>query len=330
MIKRREFITLVGGTAMAWPVKARAQRSTKPVIAVLGSGAANATSSTVQMELLDTSMHEVGLTQGRDYVYETRWGDSDSSRVAALAAELVALRPNAIVVSTNLAAITVQKLSRSVPIVGLSLNAPIATGLVASLAHPGGNITGVSTMADDLFLKLVEIMREALPEVRKLTIMINPTNPSNPLMLDTLMRHFANKDLTIGSVAVGSPADLDAAFVEISRQHPGALFVLTDNSLLGLADKIVAQAMAQQLPTFGSMTYGLPQAGALFNYGRDTKESFHAAARILKKIINGASPNDIPVEQPTKYTLAINLKTAKTLGITVPPTLLARADEVIE
>jgi putative ABC transport system substrate-binding protein len=327
-MKRRVFITLLGGGA-AWPLVARAQKPV-PVIAVLGSGAADSASSTTQMQLLGAGMRELGLVEGKDYVFEARWAGSDSSRIPALAAELLALHPAAVVVSTNLAVTTVQNLSRIVPIVGTSLNAPLAVGLVASLSHPGGNITGVSTMADELVFKVIEIMRELLPQVRNLTVMFNPTNSSNPVMLDMLTREFANKELSIGSVGVRSPADLDAAFAEVSRQHPGALIVLTDNSLQGLADTIIARALAQRVPTFGSFTLTFAQAGALINYARDPKEAFQGTARLLKKILGGAAPADLPVEQPTKFTLAINLKTAKTLGIDIPPMLLSRADEVIE
>jgi putative ABC transport system substrate-binding protein len=321
-VRRRDIIMLLGRAA-AWPLSARAQQRI-PVIAILGSGAADAASSTMQMRLFDASMRELGLVQGRDYVFETRWADSDSSRFSALAAELLALHPSAIVAFTNLAITTVQNLSRTVPIVGASLNAPLAAGLVASLPHPGGNITGVSTMADDLVLKQMEIMREALPKMRNVTVMMNPTNSSNPLMLDLLTGQFANKEFSISPVNVRSPADLDAAFAELSRQRPGALFVLTDSSLAALADTIVARALAQRVPTFGSLT------GALFKYSRDPKEASQGVARLLKKILNGAAPGDLPVEQPTKYILTIDLKTARLLGITVPPSLLAIADEVIE
>jgi len=328
-MQRRGFMTLLGSAAFARPLASRAQQKV-PVIAVLGSGAADSTSSKAQMELLDGGLGELGLVPGRDYVFETRWAGSDSSRFPALATELLAQHPAAVVVSTNLAITTVQNLSRTVPIVGLSMNAPLAVGLVASLAHPGGNVTGVSTMADDLQFKLIEILREVLPQLRKLTVMFNPTNSSNPVMLDMVTRQFASKELTIGSVGVGSPADLDAAFDEVSRQHPDALVVLTDNSLFALADKIIARALAQRLPVIGSFPSDLARAGALMSYGREPKEAFQGAARLLKKILGGAAPADLPVEQPTKYILAINLKTAKLLEINIPPTLLARADELIE
>ena len=318
------------GTALAGvPFTARAQKA-KPVIAFLASGAADADSSRVQMSLLDASMRELGLVQGQDYLLDVRWAGSDASRFSPLAAELLAGHPGAVVVSTNLAAIAVQKLSSTVPIVGTGLNAPVATGLVASLARPGGNITGVATMADDVLIKLFEFMRELLPRERRIAVMKNPTNPSNPLMLDQLMAHAAKNGLVIDAVSVGAPADLDSAFAEISRRPPGALLVLTDNSLFALADRIVTRALAQRVPTFGNFSYPFARAGALVAYSRDPREAFQGVARLLKKLLAGAAPGELPFEQPTKFNLFVNLKTAKALGIEIPPTLLATADEVIE
>jgi putative tryptophan/tyrosine transport system substrate-binding protein len=330
-MRRREFLLMLGGAvaASAMPLAARAQKQI-PVIAILGSGAADASSSKTQMSMLDASMRELGLIQGQDYVFETRWAGSDASRFSVLAAELLAFRPSVVVVSTNLAAIAVQNLSRTVPIVGTGLNAPVATGLVASLNRPGGNITGVATMAEDVLLKLFEMMREALPGVRRVMVMTNPTNPSNLLMLDLLRGHAAKDGLSIDAVSVGAPDDLDAAFAEMARQPAGALFVLTDNSLLGMADRIVARAFALRVPTVGSFTTAFAQTGALFGYSRDPREAFQGVARLLKKLLDGAAPSELPFEQPTKFNLLVNLKTAKALGIEIPPTLLATADEVIE
>jgi len=197
-MRRREFIALIGGTAAAMSLAARGQQRV-PVIGVLGSGAADASSSQAQMNLLDAGMRKLGLFHRRDYVFETRWAGSDSSRIPTLAAELLALRPSAVVVSTNLAVMAVQNLSPTIPIVGASLNDPVAAGFVASLAHPGGSITGVSTMADELLLKLVEIMRGVLPEVRKITAMVNPTNPSNQPLLELLIHNAVSKELSIGT-----------------------------------------------------------------------------------------------------------------------------------
>ena len=327
-MRRRQFIAGLGGVA-AWPIAARAEKAT-PVIAILGSGAADAPSSREQMYELDVGMREIGLVAGRDYVFEARWAGSDSSRFSALAAELLAHDPRAVIVSTPLAALAVQKLSRTVPIVGTSMNAPIATGLAASLAHPGGNITGVATMAEDLQLKLLEMLRATLPRMRRVLVITNPTNPSHPSMIDAFVAQAARDGLAIDFAKVSAPADLDAAFAGMSRQPADAVFVLTDNSLFALADSIIARALEARMPTVGSFSLTFAQHGGLFAYGRDNQEAYYGVARLLKKVLDGASPADIPFEQPTKFNLLINLKTAKLLGIEIPPTLLATANQVIE
>lgn len=327
-MRRRDFIwALVVATVPSFP--ALTQRRV-PVIAILLSGPPESRFSKAQMDLLHAGMASQALVEGKDYVFEIRAADGDSSRFPALAAELLSLHPAACVASTNLAITSIQGLSRTVPIVGASLNSPVAVGLVASLSHPGGNVTGVSTMADELVFKSIEIMREILPQARNVTVVLNPTNSSNPVMLETLTRQLDGSDLVIRPVKVTSSADLDTAFDEVSRQHPDALVILTDNSLLGLGDSLVTRATAQRVPVFAGMGYAFSQAGALINYSRDQVEAFQATARLLKKILEGANPADLPVEQPTKFVLSINLKTAKALNISIPSAILARADEVIE
>jgi putative tryptophan/tyrosine transport system substrate-binding protein len=327
-MRRREFLGFVGGAA-AWAAPAQAQKKA-PVIAFLNSGAADASASKALMLLTEAGLRDVGLVQGQDYVFETRWANGDASRFPALAAELLAGKPSAIVVSTILAVKAAQSLTRTVPIIMTGMNDPVAADLVVSLARPGGNITGVSTMAEDVLLKLIEIMREAMPNVRRLTVMSNSTNPSNPPMVEALKRYVANKELTISTVNVGTPADLDAAFSEMSQQRADALFVLTDNILQALAEPIVTRALAQRVPTFANLGDTYARAGALFDYSRDPPEAFRSVARLLKKVLNGSAAADLPVEQPTKFNLFINQKTAKALGINIPPTLIARADEVFE
>ena len=263
------------------------------------------------MSLTEAGLLENGLVQGRDYMFETRWANSNSSRFPALATELLAGHPSAVVVSTILAVKAVQNLTRTVPIVMTGMNDPVAAGLVTSLARPGGNITGVSTMAEDVLLKLIEIMREVLPNVRKLTVMTNRRTVQSADGRDTdpIRRQQGPYDRHDRREF---PAGLDAAYTEMARQHPGALFVLTDNSLQALAEPIVTRALAQRVPTFANLGISFPQAGALFDYSRDPPEAFKNVARLLKKILGGANPGDLPVEQPTKFNLFINLKTAKT------------------
>jgi putative tryptophan/tyrosine transport system substrate-binding protein len=328
-VRRREFIAALGALAAGTPLAARAQRSV-PVIAILGSGAAEAASSKMQMSLLDAGMRDAGLIEGRDYVFDIRWAGSDASHFPALAAELLSGHPRAVVVSTNTAALAVQKLSLTVPIVGTGLNTPVAVGLVASLARPGGNITGVSTMAEDMQLKLLEMLRETLPNAQRMLVIANPTNPSNPILLEILAAHAAKAGIAIDAVNVTAPADLETVFAALSQQPANAVFVLTDNSLYGLAEPIIARALAARVPCFGNFSEPFAQAGGLFAYSRDPKEAYQGVARLLKRLLDGASPADLPFEQPTKFNLFVNLKTAKALGIDVPERFVVIADQVIE
>jgi putative ABC transport system substrate-binding protein len=328
-MKRREFIAVLGGAAIGLPLTASAQKGA-PVIAILGSGAAAAASSRMQMSLLEAGMRDAGLIEGRDYVFDIRWAGSDASNFSELAAELLADHPRAVVVSTNTAAFAVQKLSRTVPIVGTGLNTPVAVGLVASLARPGGNVTGVSTMAEDVQLKLLEMLHETLPGARRVLAISNPANPSNPPMLEILMAHAVKAGIAIGAVNVTAPADLETVFAELSQQPAKAVFVMTDNGLFGLAEPIIARALAARVPAVGNFSEPFAQAGGLFAYSRDPKEAYQGVARLLKRLLEGASPHDLPFEQPTKFNLFVNLKTAKLLGIEIPRTFLAIADGVIE
>jgi putative ABC transport system substrate-binding protein len=328
-MKRRTFVATLGGATVGVALSARAQKSA-PVIALLGSGAAEAASSKMQMSLLDAGMRDAGLVEGRDYVFDIRWAGSDVSNISALAAELLADHPRAVVVSTNTAAFAVQKLSRSVPIVGTGLNTPVAVGLVASLARPGGNITGVSTMAEDVQLKLLEMLHETLPGARRVLAIANPSNPSNPAMLEILMAHAAKAGIALDAVNVTAPADLETVFAELSQKRAKAVFVLTDNSLFGLAEPIIARALAARVPCFGNFSAPFAEAGGLFAYSRDPKEAYQGVARLLKRLLEGASPHDLPFEQPTKFNLFVNLKTAKALGIDVPERFIVIADRVIE
>jgi len=328
-MRRREFVAALGALAAGAPLRASAQKSV-PVIAILGSGAAEAASSKMQMSLLDAGMRDAGLIEGRDFVFDIRWAGSDASNISGVAAELLADHPRAVVVSTNTAAFAVQKLSRTIPIVGTGLNTPVAVGLVASLARPGGNITGVSTMAEDVQLKLLEMLQETLPGARRVLAISNPSNPSNPVMLEILMAHAAKTGIALDAVNVTAPADLETVFAELSQKPAKAVFVLTDNGLFGLAEPIIARALAAQVPCFGNFSEPFAKTGGLFAYSRDPKEAYEGVARLLKRLLEGASPHDLPFEQPTKFNLFVNLKTAKILGIEIPRTFLAIADGVIE
>jgi putative ABC transport system substrate-binding protein len=328
-MRRRTLLASAAG-GLLLPARVHAQSRQIPVIAVLGSGAADAASSRQQMAMLEAGLRELGLLPGRDYAIVARWAGSDPGRFEPLAAELLAEKPAAVVVSTNLAALAVQKQSRSVAIVGTGLNAPVAAGLASSLGRPGGSVTGVSTMAEEILLKLFEMMREVLPAARRIAVLTNPTNPSNAPMVDLLARHAAASGVVLDAVEIRGPADLEAGFARLAGQPAAALFVLTDNSLLGLADTIVARALALGMPTVGGFAASFAESGALLAYGRDPREAFAGVARLLKKILSGTPPGELPFEQPTRFNLVVNLRTARALDIAIPAVLLATAAQVID
>jgi putative ABC transport system substrate-binding protein len=271
------------------------------------------------------------MVAGRNYIFETRWADGDPDRFPVLAAELLAQQPAVVVVATILAARAVQQISPKTPIVMSSMNMPVQVGLVASLARPGGSITGVDNMSDEILAKTIEILHEAFPSLRRLTLFANATNPSHPSLIAMATREATTAGLTVDSVAIATPAGLDDAFSAIARQRPEMLLVLTDNSLRAIADVIIHRALSLRIPTScPGLGLLVARAGALICYATDAGENSRTVARLIRKVLDGISPADLPVERPTKFQLLINLKTAKTLGIVIPPTLLARADEVIE
>jgi putative tryptophan/tyrosine transport system substrate-binding protein len=209
------------------------------------------------------------------------------------------------------------------------LNDPIGTGLVFNLAKPGGNITGIASMNEDLQLKLLQMLREALPKASRVAVLVNPRNPSSFGMIAAVRSEAVSAGIAIEAIEVATPDALDPAFEQLARNPPDVLFVIPDISLAALSARIVAAAAVHRVPTVGTFEE-LTEAGALMSYGRVRQETIHRAASYIKRIAHGAKPGDLPVEQPTRFRLIINLKAAKAFGIPMPLTLLARADEVIE
>ncbi len=329
-MKRRVFVTLLAGAAAAWPLPAGAQNRSAPFrIAVLGSGTASDEVSANELKWLREGLQSEGFVEAQHFVLEARYAEGDYSRFKDLARDLLAKQPGAIVVSTIAAAKSAQELTTSVPIVMLGLNNPVGTGLVSSLAKPGGNITGLATLSEDLQLKLFQMVREALPKANTVAALINPSNPSSSAMVAAVRGEAVLAGVTLEVVEVATPNALDAAFEQVARQRPDVLFVIPDVTLATIAGRIVAAAAAQRVPTVGTFEE-LTATGALMSYGRVRQETVRRAASYLKRIAEGVRPADLPVEQPTKFRLTINLKAARALGIEVPLTLLARADEAIE
>jgi putative tryptophan/tyrosine transport system substrate-binding protein len=322
-VNRREFITLLGGAA-AWPQVAGGQF--KPaIIGVLGSGSAQ--SSTFLIDALKKGMNENGLAEGRDYLLDVRWAEGDYTRFAALAFELLERKSSVIIVTTIAAARAAQQVEPATPIVMTGLIDPVGVGLIASLARPGNNTTGISNMIQDMSAKGLELIREVAPTAMSVAALFNPNNPGSRLILEDVRNQAAKLAMTVQPIEFNGSAVLNATLEPAAGRD--ALLVVADSALLDLGERIAGLALRHRLPTFSS----IPEftiAGALIGYGPSRRDSYRRAATYVKKVLEGAKPGDLPVEQPTKIELVINLKTAKALGLEMPPMLLARADEVIE
>jgi putative ABC transport system substrate-binding protein len=320
-MKRRAFITLLGGAA-AWPLAARAQQAAKlPTIGFVGTSAsawAPWTATFVQR------MSELGWIEGRTVAIEYRWGEGLAERYAEIAVEFVQLKVD-VIVAGGAGGPALQHATSGIPIVFAIANDLVGSGLVKSLARPGGNITGLSLIAADLAGKRLEILREIAPGIRRLAILSNPIAESEVRELQAVARTLG---LEIDAIEVREPEDLAPA-IEPLKGHADALYLCADALTSANRVRISTLALAGQLPTVS----GVPsyvEAGSLMSYGPSYPDLFRRAAVYVGRILKGEKPADLPVLQSTKFELVINLKTAKALGLEIPPTLLARADEVIE
>ena len=324
-MRRREFMKLLGGAAAAWPIAARAQQASH-LIGFLVSGAPD--SFAIFVDAFKQGMLDNGLVEGRDYILDLRFAEGDYNRFDTLAAEIVRRNPAAIVVTTIRAAQAAQRATSTIPIVMTGLIDPVAQGLIASLARPGGNTTGLANLAQDIMPKLVEILRGPFPSIRDIAVLFNPTNPANRAIAPTLASQAQSVGVTVRLVDF-KPGELDAAFAGLTQRPPEALIVMSDAALYDLREPISALALKYRLPTIAYVPE-FTDAGALMSYGPPRRAMYHRSASYVKRILAGAKPADLPVEQPTQVELSINSHTAKALGVTIPDTVLARADRVIE
>ncbi len=324
-MKRREFVALLAGAA-AWSCAAHAQRTHKVWrLGILQPGAP-------PEPLLDTvkdGLRDLGYVEGRDIVFEVRWAGGKRDRLAELAAELVDLKVDVIHTFSTPAALAARDATATIPIVFSAVGDPVGTGLVPSLAHPGGNVTGISLLATELSAKRLEILREIVPNMSPIAMLWNDTNPSMTLRAKQTQDAAVKLDVILQSVGVHDVIDLEPAFTAISDGGAAALFTMVDPFTLSHRKRIVEFAAQRRLPSiYESREFVV--SGGLASYGPSNTAMQHRVAVYLDKIFKGTKPSDLPVEQPTKFELVINLKTAKAIGLTVPPSLLARADEVIE
>jgi putative ABC transport system substrate-binding protein len=325
MMRRREFITLLGGAAAAWPLVARAQQSGNPAtIGFLGPAASvwrPWSAAFVQR------LGELGWSEGRNLRIEYRWAEGRPERVAEIAAEFVRLKVD-IIVTVASAVPTVKKTTSTIPIVFAMGSDPVRGGLVANLSQPGGNVTGLSNQGSDLAGKRLELLREVRPDLRRVVILANVGFPDAVLEMDEVEAAARTVGLETAKLEIRRAEDIEPAF-EAHKRDADALYIVIDALVATNRALIFTLALGARLPTIVN-TRGHVEAGGLISYGPNFPDLFRRTADLVGKILRGAKPSDIPVEQPTKFDLVINLKTAKALGIELPPMLLARADEVIE
>src|SRR5262245_2941740 len=327
-MRRREFITLLGGAAAAWPVMARAQQPAMPVIGYLHPD------SPQQMARLLTAFHkglgEIGYVEGRNVEFEYRWARNDNDRLPELAADLVRRRVTVIATPGSTAAtIAARAATATIPIVFSIGGDPAQTGLVASLKRPGGNVTGVNSMNVELSGKRIGLLHELLPASKRFAMLVNPKNATTQAQIKDAQATAATLGRRLDILMVITEGDIDKAFAHLVELNADAVVVGADNSLLNWSERIATLALRHALPTVFPFR-GNAEAGGLISYGTDLAYAHGHAGRYVGRILKGENPAELPVLQPTKFELIINLKTAKALGLIVSPGVLAIADQVIE
>jgi len=323
-IRRRELIVTLGGAAAAWPLAARAQQRL-PTIGFLGTSTPSAWRQYVAA--FAQRLREHGWIEGRTIAIEYRWAEARSERYAEIAAEFVRLKAD-VIVTSGAAVVAAKQATSIIPIVFAVANDPLGTGLVASLARPGGNVTGLSNQANDRGPKRLELLREVVPSLRTLAIIGNTGYPAAALEMDEIQATARMLGLEVTRLEIRRAEDIAPAFAAL-KDRAEALYVVSESLTGTNRVRINTLALGARLPTMHGVRDNV-EAGGLMSYGPNISDLFWRAADFVDKILRGTKPADIPVELPIKFDLVVNLITAQALGLTVPPTLLARADEVIE
>jgi ABC-type uncharacterized transport system substrate-binding protein len=325
-MKRRDLVAIVAGAAVARPIAVRAQQKAMPVIGVLT--ATSPAPFTPLMNAFRQGLSEAGYVEGQNVAIEYRWAEGHYDRLPALAADLVGRKVDLIMASNPPAALAAKSATSTIPIVFRGPADPVGDGLVASLARPGGNLTGVS-LADDVTAKRLELLSELVPRAGVIALLVNPNNANAERVIRDVQEAARTKRLQLHVLKAGGESEIDSAFASLVQLHAGALVVGADPFLSSRRDQLVALASRHAVPSIYAWRE-FAASGGLISYGPSLTSVYRLAGAYVGKVLKGAKPADLPVEQPTTFELVINLKTAEALGLTVPQSMLMRADEVIE
>jgi len=329
-MERRTFRAGTGAELLATPLAAQGQQPTRkvPLIGFLSGSSPVGANSKVPMEEFRRGLREVGLVEGQNVIIEYRWAEGQQSRLPELAMDLVRLAPDVIVAATSASTMAAYRATTSIPIVMVNVGDPVGLGVATSLARPGRNVTGLTSFALEMTGKQLALVKEVVPEVKRIAVLYNPGNPLAAQWLREVEAAARTPAVDIRVFTVTGPDDVAPAFRE-AKGRVGAILVFAEQVVNLLSDQISALALSSRLPTVGGQRVPA-EAGGLMTYSTDFFTPYRRIATYVDRILKGAKPGDLPIEQPTKFILVINLKTAKALGLTIPPSLLARADEVIE
>jgi len=328
-MRRREFLTLLGGAAAAWPLAARAQPKRMRRIGVLMGLVANDPEAQSRVVAFENGLRELGWVKGRDLSIEYRWA-GDGNLLRDDAAELLAMAPDLILANSTPVTAALREHSGAVPIVFTQVTDPVGQGVVPNLAHPGGNLTGFTSFEFSIGTKWLEALKQTAPRVTRVALVFNPQSaPYADLFLRPVEAAAPSFSVVSIRAAVHDPASVDRVFDALAREPNGGLMVLPDISMINYREAIIALAARHRVPAIYPFRF-FAASGGLMSYGTDVTEVFRRAAAYVDRVLKGTTPGELPIQAPTKYELIINLKTAKALGLTIPPGLLAIADEVIE
>jgi putative ABC transport system substrate-binding protein len=326
-LRRREFIKAFGGGAAAWPLAARAQRAAMPVIGYLAAG--NPNSEKRLVDAFVKGLGEAGYEDGKNAKIEYRWGENQYDRLPSMAADLVR-REVAVIAATTTPAVRAAKAATgTIPIVFTTIADPVQIGFVASLNRPGGNVTGATLLSVEIGPKLVELLHGAVPSAKTMVLLVNPTNPNAETQSKSILQAALKLGLTLHVLNASTEGDFDAAFAKSAELQAGALIMAMDVFFNAQTKQLAALTVRNKIPAIYTLSE-FAASGGLISYGASRSDAWHQVGVYVGRILKGEKPADLPVIQPTTFEMAINLRTAKALGVSVPLTLIARADEIIE